>query len=380
MERRATGASGTPVQRVEMTTRDMDVIADLINRLYVEHQPRFRCLDPARVDAGTRAATTGLLEAAVVRYQGFDYHARVSPPDDFFALVTLTGTGTLTAAREQVRFTRGDVLLDPTDRPYAADMHDCSFALLRVPRPVTDDLAEEHTGLPAADLRFESIAPVSASARVLWSHTVAFICRQLLGSEITETSPILAHEMTRLAAAALLEAFPNTTMTAAYIPGPGRVPSATVRRAAAFIDDQAGQPVTMPEIAAAAGVTARALQYAFRCHYDTTPTGYLRRVGWSGRTGSCKPPILLRARLLGRSPAAGAGPARPTSRPPTGSISGCRLATRCAPKPPRTLRQLTERARAPTISRGVRPDDGPRALAVGRRRGNRRLRRHRDPV
>ena len=33
-----------------------------------------------------------------------------------------------------------------------------------------------------------------------------------------------------------------------------------------------------PEIAAAAGVTARALQYAFRCHYDTTPTGYLRRV------------------------------------------------------------------------------------------------------
>ena len=49
MERRATGARGTPVQRVEMTTLDMDVIADLINRLYVEHQARFRCLDPARL-------------------------------------------------------------------------------------------------------------------------------------------------------------------------------------------------------------------------------------------------------------------------------------------------------------------------------------------
>ena len=278
MERRATGAGGIPVQRTEMTTRDMDVIADLISRLYVEHQARFRCLYPARVDAGARAATTGLLEAAVVRCRGFDYHASVSPPDDFFALVTLTGTGTLIAAREQVRFARGDVLLDPTDRPYTADMHDCSFALLRVPQPVAGDLAEERTGLPAADLRFESIAPVSASARVLWSHTVAFICRELLGSGITETSPIMAYEMTRLAAAALLETFPNTTMTAAYIPGPGRVPSATVRRAAAFIDDHAGQPVTMPEVAAAAGVTARALQYAFRCHYDTTPTGYLRRV------------------------------------------------------------------------------------------------------
>jgi hypothetical protein len=104
----------------------------------------------------------------------------------------LTGTGTLTAARDQVRFTRGDVLLDPTGRPYTADTHDCPFAVLRVPRPAAAGLAEERTGLPAADLRFESIAPVSASARALWSHTAAFICRQLLGSGITQTSPTMA--------------------------------------------------------------------------------------------------------------------------------------------------------------------------------------------
>jgi transcriptional regulator GlxA family with amidase domain len=67
-------------------------------------------------------------------------------------------------------------------------------------------------------------------------------------------------------------------MTPAYIPGPGRVPPAAVRRAAAFIEAHAEQPVTATEIAAVAGVTARALQYAFRRHYDTTPTGYLRRV------------------------------------------------------------------------------------------------------
>ena len=200
------------------------------------------------------------------------------PPDDFFALVTLSGTGTLTTAREQVHFTTGDVLLDPIDSPYSADMHDCAFALLRVPRPVAGNLAEEHTGLPAADLRFESVAPVSASARALWSRTVAFICGQLVGSGISEISPLLVQEMTRLAAAALLETFPNTAMTAAYITGPGRVPPATVRRAAAFIDAHADQPITVTEIAAAAGVTARALQYAFPGHCGTTITGYLRRV------------------------------------------------------------------------------------------------------
>ena len=139
------------------------------------------------------------------------------------------------------------------------------------------ELAEEHTGLPAEDLQFESIAPVSALASVSWSQTVLFICRQLVSSGITEISPLLAGEMTRLAAAALLGTFPNTTMTVAYTRGPGWVPPAAVCRAAAFIDAHAGQPVTLAQIAAAAGVTGKALRYAFRRHYGITVTGYLRQ-------------------------------------------------------------------------------------------------------
>ena len=84
--------------------------------------------------------------------------------------------------------------------------------------------------------------------------------------------------MTRLATATLLETFPNTTMTASYIPGPGQVAPPAVRRAAAFMDADAGSTVTVAEVAGAAGVSVRALQYAFRSHYGITPTGYLRRV------------------------------------------------------------------------------------------------------
>jgi transcriptional regulator GlxA family with amidase domain len=67
-------------------------------------------------------------------------------------------------------------------------------------------------------------------------------------------------------------------MTVGYLPRPGRVPPAAVRRAVAYIEAHADRPVTLDEIAATAGVTGRALQYAFRHHYDTTPTGYLRQV------------------------------------------------------------------------------------------------------
>jgi AraC-like DNA-binding protein len=84
--------------------------------------------------------------------------------------------------------------------------------------------------------------------------------------------------MTGLAAAAMLETFPNITMTAPGLPGPGWVTPASVRRAAAFIHEHAGEPVTAADIAAAAGVTPWALRYAFRRRYDITPAQYQRQV------------------------------------------------------------------------------------------------------
>jgi transcriptional regulator GlxA family with amidase domain len=76
----------------------------------------------------------------------------------------------------------------------------------------------------------------------------------------------------------MLTSFPNTTMTLDYIRGPGWVMPASVRRAVDFIEAHADQPITLSQIAAEAGVTGRALQYAFQRYHGTTPTGYLRQV------------------------------------------------------------------------------------------------------
>jgi transcriptional regulator GlxA family with amidase domain len=78
--------------------------------------------------------------------------------------------------------------------------------------------------------------------------------------------------------AAMLETFPNTTMTAPHLRGPGWVTPASVRRAAEFIDAHAGQPVTITDIAAAAALTPRALRQAFRRRYNVTPARYQRQV------------------------------------------------------------------------------------------------------
>jgi AraC-like DNA-binding protein len=52
----------------------------------------------------------------------------------------------------------------------------------------------------------------------------------------------------------------------------------TVQRAVSFIEANADIDITIADIARAAGVTARAVQLAFRRHLDITPAGYLRWV------------------------------------------------------------------------------------------------------
>ena len=278
MSSREPGAGMVPVVRAELVTRDMEVIAELISHLWTERRARFRCEDPARVSASVRSAVAGGLSAGLVRFGGFDYDAEISSGNGPYAAAVLQGAGMITAPREHLRFTRGGAFMLPAGSPCATTMRDAGYALIQVPWPVAAALAAETAGLPAAGLRFESIAPVSSARRALWSGTAAYLCHELVSSATAEISPLMAAEMTRLAAAAMLETFPNTAMTTPYLPGPGRAPPAAVRRAAAFIDAHAGQPITLADIAAAAGVTGRALQYAFRRHYDTTPTGYLRQV------------------------------------------------------------------------------------------------------
>ncbi|SCG60173.1 helix-turn-helix domain-containing protein [Micromonospora halophytica] len=58
----------------------------------------------------------------------------------------------------------------------------------------------------------------------------------------------------------------------------GEVTFRAVRRAVAYVDDHADQPITVDQIAAAAGVRPRAPQLAFRRHHDTTPMRYVRQV------------------------------------------------------------------------------------------------------
>src|ERR1700744_3947583 len=172
------GTGKIAVQRSELATGEMDVMAALINRQYVEHKAWFRCPARSRVDAGIRSAAAGPLEVSVIRYRGFEYYAQASGPEDYLALVVLSGEGAVIRSRgfeyyaqasgpedylalvvlsgegafirdrEQLRFVPGDAVLLPSGEPFKADLRDFAYSLVRIPRQFLADVAEERLRPP----------------------------------------------------------------------------------------------------------------------------------------------------------------------------------------------------------------------------------------
>ncbi|MGY1609452.1 helix-turn-helix domain-containing protein [Geodermatophilus sp. SYSU D00700] len=172
----------------------------------------------------------------------------------------------------------GDVAFYPLGVPIEFAMRGFDVTALRLPADRVGRVAEETTGVPAAEARFHGITPVSASMHRYWRSLLGLVTGALMDPVSPLNSPLLAEEMARTVATGALHTFPNTTMTRQHVLGPGTVTPATVRRAVAHIDAHAHLPLPLSEIAAAAGTSARALQYGFRRHLGTTPLGYRRRV------------------------------------------------------------------------------------------------------
>jgi AraC-like DNA-binding protein len=264
------------MQRCQFSTRDEAEIEEFIRQTYIGNRTRLHAIrDGARFTA-TVAETDGigtdLIRATV------DYSTATDPFGYFMSLAVFNGRLRIRSSREETIVRVGGTTFYPLGVPLDIDAIDLGVRTLRLPIERLATEAEQTAGIAAADLRFDAITPVSAIMGRRWTALVNLAGPMLLEQGSLSASPLLAEELTRTAAITALHTFPNTALTVAYQPGPGWVTPAVVRRAAAFMQSHAGQPLTVNQIAAAAGIGTRALHEAFRRHYDTTPTGYLRRI------------------------------------------------------------------------------------------------------
>ncbi len=127
-------------------------------------------------------------------------------------------------------------------------------------------------------LRLAGYRPVSPDAATAWNRTIDFAARELLANDEAASSPLIVGSAARLLAASALATFAGRPVSQPDRTESKDAHSRTLQRAVAFIDGHAAQDISAADIAAAASVTVRAVQLAFRRHLDTTPLEYLRRV------------------------------------------------------------------------------------------------------
>jgi len=174
-------------------------------------------------------------------------------------------------------FTTGEVAaigaLD--DTACTGYVHRAVFTAISIDRHLlTEVAAPSHRGQKVS---LTSSAPVSADASQHLVDVIDHVRHTVVNSDFTQ-EPFLAGTVARYLAATMLTTFPNTTRAEPSIEGCHDTAPALLRRAIAFVDENAHSDISSADIAAAVNVTPQALLNMFRLHRNCTPMDYLRRV------------------------------------------------------------------------------------------------------
>ncbi|UGT61600.1 AraC family transcriptional regulator [Nocardia asteroides] len=262
-----------PIRRAEFRSADADAATAVFEQLYVGNRTRF---DDVGADAAVTVSTASNTLLATDRISStIRYRVETDPFDYLFVTRLDAGRMTITGTDREIRqYAGGPAALFPLGTELRFDADRVDLPGLRLPlAPVLEAAAE--LGTAAGDFRFLGFQPVSESASHWWNGLFRTACRELAAPDPVLSNPLVAAEFSAALAASALAVFPNTTMTAAA-PSSAAASDTALGRATEYLCAHAAEPVTVADIAAAAGVTPRALQYAFRTHHDTTPLGYLR--------------------------------------------------------------------------------------------------------
>ncbi|MBX9641967.1 MAG: helix-turn-helix transcriptional regulator [Mycobacteriaceae bacterium] len=137
-------------------------------------------------------------------------------------------------------------------------------------------LGEVATGPKNAPVRLTGTAPVTPEAKRHLVRVVDYVCRSVSDGLRVVQDPLISSTIQRCLAAGMLDAFASTAVLDTSVEDRRDSTPQLLRRAIAFIDDNAHTDISLADIANAIFVTPRGVQYMFRKHRDCTPTAYLR--------------------------------------------------------------------------------------------------------
>ncbi|MEJ6488403.1 AraC family transcriptional regulator [Leucobacter sp. USCH14] len=262
---------------------------------------RFRSSDPETVAETWRefAPSSRLLEVdedrckldwfsatvdgfSVIRYElSAKVESSVAPESQLFTCSVQSLHGGVTAGRHAL----------PSGRPWASHglpvtAHWDDVAVVQAlvfDREHAQRLARRISGDDGLSLQLRSPEARGAREADQWDRTFAYIASSVLSGDATlDPESIVGAGLLRHALWTVLSTFStNYSLASDTSPQRSAAPT-TVRRALAYIDAHAHEAITVDDVATAAHISTRGLQYAFRRSLGFTPSEYLRRARLSG--------------------------------------------------------------------------------------------------
>jgi AraC-like DNA-binding protein len=241
---------------------------------------RLETADPRRFRLGWRSVT--LEGFSLVQYElTASVQSMIEPDDQFMACRVATGDGWVRNTRRDLDPASPWMSIDGTTRArWRGSAHVRAFVFDRTYAIRT---ARQISGDDRLVLRADDGAPRSRAAGEQWERAFRHLATSLflLASDDDDTD-LLQAELRRHALRTTLLTFPSTLSGVADNSAQRRSAPRTVRRAIAYLEEHAHEAITIDDAAAAAGISTRGLQYAFRRAMEMTPTEYLRTVRLSG--------------------------------------------------------------------------------------------------
>lgn len=272
------GAGGVPLARFELLhTRDVDRARHVVGEAFCPHRLIPVRGGPAPFETRFHAARTAHLNLCFL-----DYGGRVDitpePQQDFYlVLIPLAGRAELSHGRELARYDRGGAAVPPVDRGYLIRVDGASpHLVVRVSRSRLEEHLRAMLARPVTEpVRFALRMDLAAPGIRSWRRVVDLLLDEIDGDGAIPAQPLAMRELERLFLGQLLLGQPNNYSALLHGRPRNAAPKA-IRRAAALIEEHAAEPLTVEDVAEAAGLSVRTLQAGFRRFLDTTPTRYLR--------------------------------------------------------------------------------------------------------
>ena len=257
--------------RIEASGTSSDAVVADIGRLYDGREWQARTTDHA---FAYRYSAVGDHDVTLRRSQiGGHIRGAIPRSPDFVVQWITSGEGVPDVTQDRVPLQLDVPMLFPTCREFVFEYEDYDQRLVHMSRRLVHEVADEmfHTG-QVTDLGIDHLRTLDPAAITQWRSSLSLLSRELRTGGV---DTLLWHTLTRGTAAAFLRMYPPTVTA---LPPAVLLPRrARLRAAVEYVHEHVAEPLSVSDIAGAAGLSVRATQEAFQRHLDQTPMTYLLR-------------------------------------------------------------------------------------------------------